>query len=196
MAAVERGSTRYTYFIFIADIQTGMRRIPDAHPRLIGIILAALVVSSGIALAQSQSGSEDQPAWADEAFAKYEGTVSIYNDRITAVDLGIAGDQLANERVNLVVTDTDGSTATISFRMDDQLRMTELEQGPRSDASIRLSADRVTFERILDADNPAVAFRTTVTNGGISIDGIGATSAVKWVVINTIADLARSLGLF
>lgn len=167
----------------------------STHTRVVSIILAVLVVTSGFAVAQSD-GESDQPAWADEAFSEYEGMVAVYNESITSVDLGVGGDQLSNERVNLVVTDADGETATISFRMDGQLRMTELEQGPRSDATLRMSTDRETFERIVDADDPAVAFRAAVTNDQITFDGLGTTNAVKWVVINTAADLARSLGLF
>ena len=165
------------------------------YTRWIGVLLALLVVASGVAVAQSGSAS-DQPAWADEAFSEYEGMVAVYNESITSVNLGVGGDQLSNERVNLVVTDADGETATISFRMDGQLRMTELEQGPRSDATLRMSTDRETFERIVDADDPAVAFRAAVTNDQITFDGLGTTTAGKWVVINTAADIARSLGLF
>jgi hypothetical protein len=160
--------------------------------RLIGVLLAVLVVTSGAAVAQSA----DQPAWAAAAFAEYEGMVAVYNESITSVDVGVAGDQLSNERVNLVVTDADGATATMSFRMDSQLRMTELKLGERPDATLRMSTDRGTFDRIAAADNPAVAFRNAVASGDITFDGIGTTNAVKWVVINTVANLARSLGLF
>lgn len=159
---------------------------------MIATFLALLVVTSGLAAAQST----DQPEWADEAFAEFEGMVAVYNESITAVDLGVAGDQLANERVNLVVTDADGATATFSFRLDGQLRMTELAQGPRSDATLRMSLDRATFDEILTADNPAVAFRDAVAEDDIRFSGVGTTNAVKWTVINTVADLARSLGLF
>jgi hypothetical protein len=163
--------------------------------RLVGVLLAVLVVTSGAAVAQSDSAS-DQPEWAAAAFAEYEGMVAVYNESISSVDLGVAGDQLSNERVNLVVTDADGATATISFRMDSQLRMTELQLGERPDATLRMSTDRGTFDGILAADNPAVDFRNAVTSGDVTFDGLGTTNAVKWVVINTAANLARSLGLF
>jgi hypothetical protein len=165
------------------------------YTRWIGVFLALLVFTSGVAVAQSGSAS-DQPAWAAEAFAEYEGMVGVYNESITSVDVGVAGEQLANERVNLVVTDTNGTAATISFRMDSQLRMTELQLGEHPDATLRMSTDRATFDGILAADNPAVAFRNAVTNGDITFDGLGTTNAVKWSVINTVGNLARSLGLF
>ena len=161
--------------------------------RLIGVLLAFFVVTSGAAVAQSAS---DQPEWADEAFAEYEGMVAVYNESITEVDLGVAGSQLAGERVNLAVTDANGSTATFSFRMDSELRMTELEQGARSDATLRMSTDRETFQQVLNADNPAVALRNAVMNDDITFDGLGTANAVKWTVINTVADLGRMLGLF
>ena len=172
-----------------------MARTWFSGSRWLGVVLAALVVTSGVAAAQSGSDATDQPEWAEEAFAEYQDRVTAYNETITEVDLGIAGNQLAGERVNLVVTE-DGSTATFSFRMDDQLRMTELEQGPRSDATLRMSTDRETFRRVLDADNPASAFRTAFSNGDIEFDGLGTTNAVKWTVINTASDIARGLGLF
>ncbi|MFA1609621.1 hypothetical protein [Halobellus rubicundus] len=159
--------------------------------RWLATLLALLVVTSGLAVGQS-----DQPEWADEAFAEFGGMVAVYNESITAVDLGVAGDQLENERVNLVVTDADGATATFSFRLDGQLRMTELDQGARSDATLRMSLDRETFDEIIAADNPAVVFRDAVAAGDIRLSGVGTTNAVKWVVINTVADLARSFGLF
>jgi hypothetical protein len=162
--------------------------------RWIAVLVALLVVSSGVAVAQDDGA--DQPEWADQAFEDYSGMVDVYNQQITSVDLGIAGDQLSGERVNFVVTDDDGETATFSFRMDNQLRMTELEQGPRSDATLRMSTDRETLERILDADNPAAAFRNAVTDGDVTFDGLGTTNAVKWVVINNVANFARALGLF
>lgn len=169
----------------------------DSYARWIGSILALLVVTSGVGVVTAQSdAASDQPEWADEAFAEYGEMVAVYNESITSTDLGIAGDQLANERVNLVVTDSDGSTATFSFRTDSQLRMTEVKQGTRADATIRMSTDRETFNETLTADDPAATFTSAVTEGDIEIDGVGTTNAVKWTVINTVADLARSLGVF
>ena len=159
--------------------------------RWLGVFLAVLVIASGVATAQS-----DRPEWADEAYAEFGGMVAAYNESITGVDLGIAGDQLANERVNLVVTDADGDTATFSFRMDSQLRMTQLSQEARSDATLRMSADRQTFNETLTADNPAVAFRDAVAGGDIRFSGIGTGNAIKWTVINSVAGIARTLGLF
>jgi len=174
-------------------VRVGMVSTRLGGSRLAAALLALLVVTSGVGVAQSGSG---QPAWADQAFADYQGIVGAYNDAITSVDLGPAGGQLAGERVNLVVTDTDDTTATMSFRMDDQLRMTELQQGERADATLRMSTDRETFENVLAADNPAVAFRSAFTNGDITFDGLGMTNAVKWVVINNGVNFARALGLF
>ncbi|MFB6250575.1 MAG: hypothetical protein ABEI27_02625 [Halobellus sp.] len=165
-----------------------------SQSRWIGALLALLVITSGVATAQS--GQSSQPDWADKAYDEFSGMVATYNESITQVDLGIAGDQLSNERVNLVVTDADGETATFSFRMDNQLRMTELDQGPRSDATLRMSTDRETFNETLTADNPAAAFRDAVASGEIRFSGIGTGNAIKWTVINSAADIARSLGLF
>jgi len=169
------------------------------YARWVGTVLALLVVTSGVGAVTAQSDADsasDQPEWADEAFAEYEEMVAVYNDSITSVDLGVAGDQLANERVNLVVTDADGSTAAFSFRTDGQLRMTEVKQGTRADATIRMSTDRETFNETLTADNPATAFTNAVAEGEITIDGLGTANAVKWTVINGVTSLARSLGLF
>jgi len=161
------------------------------NTRWIAVLLALFVVTSGVAVAQS-----DQPDWAESTFEEFSGMVDVYNEAITSVDLGIAGDQLSGEKVNLVVNDADGESATFSFELDSQLRMTDLDLGPRDDATLRMSTDRETVSEIVNADNPAVEFRDAVASGDVTFSGIGTTNAVKWTVINTVADLGRMLGLF
>ena len=154
------------------------------------LVLAVAVLSAPV------TGQAAQPAWGGAMFADFEGMVGEYNAAIGETDLGFAGDTLANERVNLVVSDTDGSVATFSFRLDGDLRMSEFAQGEREDATLRMSADRATVEGIVAAENPARAFTGAVADGDVALDGLGLGNAVKFAVINGVAGLARTLGLF
>jgi hypothetical protein len=158
--------------------------------------LITVFVVLGLTLAATPALAQSQPAWSNEMYEKMSPMVEKYNAKINADDLGIAAGQLKGEKVNLVVTDTDGSQATASFRMDDGLKMRDLQQGERDDATLKMSTDRATMERIISANNPAVTFQNAVVSGDISIDGIGATNAVKWTAINVASGIARWLGLF
>ncbi len=153
---------------------------------LIATVVVVSVASFGVAPALAQS---DQPAWADEMFGSFEGFVSTYNENVDASDLGIAADQLKNERVNLIVTDADGTQGTASFRMNAQLQIQELEQGTRDDATLKMTTDRATIDRILESNTPTTAFQNALMDGDIRIDGIGVINSLKWAVINVLASL-------
>lgn len=164
-----------------------MRFVPNSSQSarvLLATLLVVSVASFGIGAGLAQS---DQPAWADEMFGNFEGFVSAYNENVDASDLGMAADQLKNERVNLIVTDSDGTQATASFRMNGQLQIQELEQGTRDDATLKMTTDRATIERILESNNPATAFQNALADGDIRIGGIGLVNSVKWAVINILA---------
>jgi hypothetical protein len=149
------------------------------------LLVAVVTVSVSPAVAQT-----DQPDWAADMFDRMEPMVETYNENVNADDAGIAGDQLKNENVNLVVSD-NGTTAAVSFRLDGQLRMQNLSEGTRDDATMKMSTDRDTIERIIAATDPSTAFQSAVRDGDITIDGLGTVNAVKWVVLNTISGFLR-----
>lgn len=156
--------------------------------RIATIVLTATLVFLA-AIAGPVGAQSDQPEWADDMYAQLEGMVGTYNENIDASDLGVAGDQLKNEKVNLVVTDTDGTEATASFRMDGDLQIQELKQGTRDDATMKMTTDRATLTGIVESNDPSAAFQNAITGGDITIDGLGTVNAVKWVVINTLVSL-------
>ncbi|PSP85647.1 hypothetical protein BRC83_02670 [Halobacteriales archaeon QS_1_68_17] len=136
----------------------------------------------------------DQPAWAADLYDRTEGMVEVYNGNVSKIDLGVAGDQLANERVNFRISDGD-EEAVFSFRMDGNNRITQLSPGPRDDATLVMETDRETVEGIIEARNPAAAFRDAVLDDEITISGVGAVNGVKWSAINVVSDAARVFDL-
>lgn len=163
-----------------------MITVPYSSRILPLVVVFALVFGSAAGPVAAQS---DQPEWGDEMYAELEAMVGVYNENVDASDLGVAGDQLQDERVNLVVTDANGTEATASFRMDGDLQIQELKQGTRDDATMKMTTDRETLTDIVESNDPSTAFRNAITGGDITIDGLGTVNAVKWVVINTIVSL-------
>jgi hypothetical protein len=157
--------------------------------RLVAIVLAGLlVVAGGTATTVAQSG---QAAWADDLYDEFDAMVPSYNDAVDPDDYGPLAGQLRGERVNMLVTDTDGSQAAASFRLDGDLRIQDQRPEHRTDATLKLSTDRGTMTAIFDSETPATAFQTAVADGDIRIDGIGPVNALKWLLINVVADLLR-----
>ncbi len=167
-----------------------MNYIPNSSTILATLLSFSMVLAGGLAAPAAAQG--DQPEWGDQMYTELEGMVGVYNENVNAEDLGVAASQVRNERVNLVVTDSDGSQATASFRLDSELKIQELQQGTRDDATMKMSTDRQTVDRIVESNNPSRAFQNAIQNGDITIDGIGTINAVKWVVINNAANLIRS----
>ena len=75
--------------------------------------------------------------------------------------------------------------------MDAHLRIQDQRPEHRTDATLKLSTDRGTMTAIFDSETPATAFQTAVADGDIRIDGIGPVNALKWLLINVVADLLR-----
>ncbi|MDR9382120.1 MAG: hypothetical protein RI560_10700, partial [Natronomonas sp.] len=96
--------------------------------------------------------------------------------------------------VNLVVDDpANGSEASVSFTLDDDLRMQEVELGPRDDATLRMDTDKATMDEIIASDSPEAEFRFAVVNDDITISGIGTFAMIKWVVIDVVAVVLRGI---
>lgn len=160
--------------------------------RAIVALLVVTLVSS--AIAHPAMAQSDQPDWADDLYEDAQSMVGTYNEQVTEADLGRAAGQLKGERINLVITDqSSGETATFSFRMDEQLRITELDDAPREDATLRMTTDRQTVDRINSAEQPGQEFRDAVRNRDIEITGVSMVNKVKWTVINSVGG---ALGVF
>src|SRR6056297_1829683 len=113
------------------------------------VFVAVLLVSAlaGGAVAQSDGG--------DDLFRSLEEMVPAYNENADAVDLGpinLAG------TTNVYVQDGDAERA-YSITMDEQNRITALDDGRSDDAVRKITTDRSTLDGIAAAENPAAAFR-------------------------------------
>ena len=169
-----------------------MKYIPNATISARIVLSVALVLAAAGAVATPAVAQSDQPDWAVQMFDDMGPMVETYNENVNASDLGPGANQLRNENVNLVVDDpANGTAASVSFRMDGDLRIQELELGTRDDATIRMSTDKATMDRIIASGNPVNAFNDALTppNAEITISGIGMVNAVKWTVLNLLADI-------
>lgn len=167
-----------------------------SQTKITGTTVVVLVVALSMVATPAVAETQQQPDWVDETFADSSTMVSTYNENVDADALGTAGGQLAGETINLDVTAADGSTATFSFEMTEDLRIENLDRGPREDATMEMHTERSTFEAIAHAPNPERKFRTAVEQGDVEIGGVGVVNSAKWGVLNGVAEFARSLGLF
>lgn len=170
-----------------------MKYIPDVAT-FARILLSLAVVAAAGAVATPVAAQGDQPDWAVDMFDRMGPMVETYNENVDADDFGFVAGQLQNQKVNLVVDDpANGTEASVSFRMDGDLRMQELELGTRDDATIRMSTDKATMDSIITSDSPVAAFREAVLDDEITISGIGTLNSVKWTVVNIAADVLRGI---
>jgi hypothetical protein len=123
-------------------------------------------------------------------YLRVSSVAGAYNEE--RPELGLAGGLVTGSVVNFHVTTADGETAVFSFRLTEDNRIEDLRAGPRSDADIRMTTDKATFDRIATAESPGAAFREALASREIRIGGRGPVSAVFWGVVN----LLRTLGGF
>lgn len=157
---------------------------------LFAVSLVLMSATSGVA-AQSA-----QPAWASDYYEQFEGMVSTYNEEIgTIVDSGSFGSRvLGGEIVNLRIEASDGTVGTFSFKFDDELRMTELSEGPRDDATVEMRVSKAKFDQIAGDDDPATAFSSAIRSGDIKVKSLGGpVDQIKNVLINGAIELAHWL---
>ena len=141
------------------------------------LVIVGLLVSAaaGGAVAQSDSGDAD-------LYESLEDMVPLYNENADSVNLGpvsIAG-------TNNIYIDDGDSVVTYSLVINDQNRITALNDSPSEDAKRKITTDRATIEELTTASNPALAFRDAVANDDIVITGEDGQviERVKWTVIN------------
>ncbi|MEA5407134.1 hypothetical protein VB773_05770 [Haloarculaceae archaeon H-GB2-1] len=154
----------------------------------LSILVLGSVVTAGVA------AQTNQPGWADDLYTDAETMVSTYNEQVEGKDLGTAAGQLKGEKINLVISDGQtAEVATFSFRMDNELRITELKKGARDDATLEMATNRQTVQKINEANSPGFVFRNAIKSRDISINGVSTVNKIKWTVINGVGG---ALGLF
>lgn len=133
--------------------------------RVATLVLVLLLLGAGVA-----GGQSTQPAWADGFFVELRGWTDDYNAYVERSDPSFPGHTLLRgERVDLYVRDDDGAVAVFSFRTDERLRIDDLRQGARADATARVTASRAVLERLATAEDPAPALRNAILAGEIDI---------------------------
>jgi hypothetical protein len=153
-------------------------------PRTLALLVALSLLAataSPVVVAQS----EDQ--WKSDLADRFAANVGTFNDNVDNASLGVAGDQLANHRVNFYVEDGD-DRLVLSFYMDGDNHVTDFRRGPHEDASLKMTTDRQTVEGILASPTPASAFRAAVADDRVVIAGERGhpVQQVKWAVINLV----------
>lgn len=171
-----------------------MKYIPTRSGFVCVVLSLALVVAGIGAVATPAAAQSDQPDWAVEMYEDMGPMVETYNENVDADDFGVFAGQLQGERVNLVVDDPANDTeGSVSFRLDGDLRMQEVELGTRDDATIRMSTDKDTMDRVIASDAPETEFQNAVVDDEITISGIGTVNRVKWTVVNTVGGVLRGI---
>jgi len=141
------------------------------------LVVVGLLVSAAAGGAVAQSDSSDA-----DLYESLEDMVPLYNENADNVNLGpvsIAG-------TNNIYIDDGNSVVTYSLVINDQNRITALNDSPSEDAKRKITTDRATIEELTTASNPALAFRDAVANDDIVITGEDGqiVERVKWAVIN------------
>jgi hypothetical protein len=150
-----------------------------------GTALAAALDAGGEALdtpVEAPGGTFD-----GEFYDQVTTIVASYDD--SQPDLGFAGGLITGNVVNFRVTGPEGDRATVSFRVTDDNRLTDVRAGARDDAKIRMTTDRATVDRIANAEKPGTAFRDAVEAGDVRISGRGFWSGIVWFVVNRLGGL-------
>ena len=145
--------------------------------RLQVLVIVGLLVSAATGGVVAQSGSGDA-----ELYESLEEMVPVYNENADSVNLGpvsVAGTS------NIYIEDGD-SVVTYSMVINDQNRITALNDSASEDAKRKITTDRATIEELTTASNPALTFRDAVANDDIVITGedVQVVERVKWAVIN------------
>lgn len=158
------------------------------------LLSIAVVLATAGAVATPAAAQSDQPDWAVDMFDRMGPMVETYNENVDPDDFGWIAGLLQGEKVNLVVNDpANGTEASVSFALNDQLQMQELALGTRDDATIVMSTDKATMDRIIESNDPALKFQTAVNKGSIDISGVGSVGSVKWFVLAVVADILRGI---
>lgn len=153
---------------------------------VVGIVVAA-TLGTGAVAAQEDQRSDDRLVENLDALA------NTYNQNLEQVP-GVFRDQLANERVEVVVESDDGANH-YAANTGDGARVTAIERGEAENPTVRVTTDAETLEEIRTADDPASTAVDAYDSGEIKISGVGVVNAVKVTVVEAAVSVGRTLGL-
>lgn len=155
--------------------------------RAFTLLCIALLLGVTVSPAAAQL---NQPDWSDDMYTEFNAALLAYNENVGSSGVFDTW-MLANRMVNFEVTDTDGQTATFSFETDEDLRISELRQGVRDDATLTMKTDRATMNDILDSSNPAQELKTAIKNRAITMHGHGVRGEAEILIASMIIGIAN-----
>jgi len=132
--------------------------------------LLILLLSGSIAVVGS--GQATQPEWEDALFNDMKDAAGEYNSQADS------GKVWAHERwliqdakINLYVR-SDTSTAVYSFRIDEQMRITDLRQTKYDNPTYQVITSKETADEIIAADNTHAAIRGNIRTRQIRVQRV------------------------
>lgn len=156
---------------------------------VVGPVAGAVGPSPGVAVQEEPGPEQDQPPWAEGLFRALQNATAAYNDRVDEVDTyGLSRNQLRNERVNLHVTDGNGSTANFTFRLGEEANVTSLEPGSHPDPTVRIRATRDAAERVAATDDELRVLGEALRADEVRVEGVGFANEVKWRLVTAILE--------
>ncbi|WP_284012683.1 hypothetical protein [Halobaculum litoreum] len=158
------------------------------------ITVAALVVFSVLAVSVAPVAAQSE---ADSCTVDLEGmqmAVDTYNGNLDQLPGPLRG-QLAGERVNVVITSSDGDYEYSAVTNGDA-RVTSFSEDLVENPTLRVETSESTVCEILDSQNPAAAALDAYRNDDITVEGVGVTKSVTLRVAKTLFDVGSALGLF
>jgi hypothetical protein len=167
-----------------------------------GIVLPVLLVAVLLG-AGGGSGQAEQPEWGDDLLAELDGWADEYNVAAGTGKVEFPGHWLVrDQRVNLYVEAADGSEAVYSFTTDERLRVAELEQGERDDATLHVRTTKATLERVASEADRAAAVRRALVSREIRVErvlrlpaGLTLVVGVPEVVVGVVGVVTAALAL-
>lgn len=175
---------------FAADLRAAAERLSADERRAAGVTTERLdrLENGSTAVAERTEPAGATPRFGAGFYATVERLVARYNANVGGRGGGFLGDRLAGERVTLVVSDGDASTA-VAFRIDGNGRIVDLRAGRHPNPTLVMRTDRATVERLADAPDPVAALQQAIRDDDIRLQGVGLLNRVKWGAV----DLASGL---
>lgn len=155
--------------------------------RTLTVALAVLLVAAGATApvaAQTHERADDTAPG---------GLVTTYNANTDQLPWFVR-DQVAGERVELVVHGPDGTSYYHGTVAEDG-RITEYAAGQADGPTVRVTTDETTLERIRTAENPAATAVAAYERGDIVVEGVGTVDAIQVTAVETAVDAGQALGL-
>jgi hypothetical protein len=151
------------------------------YTRVTSVALALLLVFSSVGGVAAQTSNSE---WSQQIVDDTISAMDTYNANIDNVDLGPVS---LTGYSNVYITDTStGEVAEFHIEMDERNHLIGAYWETNTEATRKITTDRETYNTVINADNPAAAFRNAIADDKIVISGDNGNivEGVKWRIIN------------